>query len=96
LYVGTGVEAQEMDAPKKSSKISSKERIRNVSIRQETGLEGTIIKETEQNQLYMLRPCSENGRRKITQNSIEVDAETKESRRKTEDKLDGRYKEDHE
>ena len=37
---------------------------------------------------YMVRPCSENGRRKITQNSIELDAETKESTRKTEVKLD--------
>jgi hypothetical protein len=37
----------------------------------------------------MVRPCSENGRRKITENSIEVDAETKESTRKTEEKLDG-------
>ena len=45
---------------------------------------------------YMVRPCSENDRRKITQNSIEVDAETKESTRKTEEKLDGRYKEGHE
>jgi hypothetical protein len=43
----------------------------------------------------MVRPCSENGRRKITQNSIKVDAETKESMRKTEEKLDGRYKEGH-
>jgi hypothetical protein len=40
----------------------------------------------------MLGPCSENGRRKITQNNIEVDAETKESTRKTEEKLEGRYK----
>jgi hypothetical protein len=32
----------------------------------------------------MVRLCSENGRRKITQNSIEVDAETKENTRKTE------------
>jgi len=32
----------------------------------------------------------------ITQNSIEVDAETKESTSKTEEKLDGSYKEDHE
>jgi hypothetical protein len=40
----------------------------------------------------MVRPCSENGRRKITQNSIEVDAETKESTRKTNENLDGRYK----
>jgi len=44
----------------------------------------------------MIRPCSKNGRRKITQNNIEVDAETKESTRKTEEKLNGRYKEGHE
>jgi hypothetical protein len=44
----------------------------------------------------MVRPCLENGRKKITQNSIEVDAETKENTRKTEETLDGRYKEDHE
>ena len=44
----------------------------------------------------MIRPCSKNGRRKITGNSIEVDAETKESTKKTEEKLDGRNKEGHE
>jgi len=44
----------------------------------------------------MVRSCSKNGRRKITQNSIEVDAETKENTRKTEEKLIGRYKEGHE
>ena len=44
----------------------------------------------------MVRPCSSNGRRKITQNSIEVDAETKDSARKTEEKLGGMYKEGHE
>jgi hypothetical protein len=44
----------------------------------------------------MVRPCSENGRRKVTQNSIEVDAETKESTRKTEEELDVRYKEGYE
>jgi hypothetical protein len=43
----------------------------------------------------MARPCSENGRKKITQNSIELDAETKESTRKTEGKLDKRYKKGH-
>jgi hypothetical protein len=36
----------------------------------------------------MVRPCSKNGRRKIAQNSIEVDAKTKESTRKTEEKLE--------
>jgi hypothetical protein len=34
----------------------------------------------------MVWPCSENGRRKITQNNIEVDDETKERTRKTEKK----------
>jgi len=41
----------------------------------------------------MVRPCSGNGRKKITRNNIEVDDETKESTRKTEEKLHGRYKE---
>jgi hypothetical protein len=36
----------------------------------------------------MERPRSENGRKKSTQNSIKVDAETKDSTRKTEAKLD--------
>jgi hypothetical protein len=44
----------------------------------------------------MVQPCLENGRRKITQNSIEVDAETKEITRKTEEKLKENYKKGHE
>jgi hypothetical protein len=44
----------------------------------------------------MVRPCSKNGRRKITKNSIEVDAITKEGTRKTEKKLDGKNKEGYE
>jgi hypothetical protein len=44
------VEATEMNAVRRSSRISRKERIRNVTIRQ-IGIEKTIIKETEQNQL---------------------------------------------
>jgi hypothetical protein len=44
----------------------------------------------------MVRPCSENGRRKIAQNSIEVDAETKVNMKKTEEKLDGMYTKGHE
>ena len=62
-----------------------------------TALEETIIKKkiwTEP--AYMVRPCSENGRRKIIQNSIEVDTETKEGMWKTEEKLDGGYKAGHE
>jgi hypothetical protein len=40
-----------MDALRSSSRISKKERIRNVTIRQQIGIEETIIKEIEQNQL---------------------------------------------
>jgi hypothetical protein len=56
-------------------------KIRNVTIRQQIGLEETIIKEIEQNQFTWYGHVQ---RRKITQNSIKVDAETKESTRKTE------------
>jgi len=45
------VEATEIDALRRSSKISRKEKIRNITIRQQIGLEETIIKEIEQNQL---------------------------------------------
>ena len=45
------VEATEMDALRRSSRISRKERIRNVTIRQQIGLEETIVKEIEQNLL---------------------------------------------
>jgi len=45
------VEATEMDAQRRYSRISRKERIRNVTIRQQIGLEKPIIKEIEQNQL---------------------------------------------
>jgi len=44
------VEATEMDALRRSSRISRK-RIRNVTIRQQIGLEETIVKEIVQNQL---------------------------------------------
>jgi hypothetical protein len=40
-----------MDVLRRSSRISRKERIRNVTIGQQIGLEETIIKEIEQNQL---------------------------------------------
>jgi len=45
------IEATEMDALRRSSKISRKERIKNVTIRKQIGLEETILKEIEQNQL---------------------------------------------
>ena len=43
--------ATEMDALRRTSRLARKDRIRNVTIRQQIGLEETIIKETEQNQL---------------------------------------------
>jgi hypothetical protein len=39
-----------MDALRRSSRISRKERIKNVTIRQQIGLEETIVKEIEQYQ----------------------------------------------
>jgi len=45
------VETTEMDALRRSSRISRKERIRNVTTRQQIGLEETIVREIEQNQL---------------------------------------------
>jgi hypothetical protein len=44
-------EATEMDALRRSSSISRKERVRNITMRQQIGLEETIIKEIEQNNL---------------------------------------------
>jgi len=40
-----------MDALRRSSIMSRQEKIRNVTIRQQSGLEEAIIKEIEQNQL---------------------------------------------
>jgi hypothetical protein len=40
-----------MDSLRRSSRLSRKETIKNVNIRQQIGLEETIVKEIEQNQL---------------------------------------------
>jgi len=45
------VKATEMDALRRSSRISRKGRIKSVTIRKQIELEETIVKETEQNQL---------------------------------------------
>jgi len=45
------VESTEMDVLRRSSRISRKERIKNVTIRQQIRLEETIVKDIEQNQL---------------------------------------------
>ena len=71
----------------KVTRISRKDRNR---IRQQIGLEETIIKETEQNQLTWYGHVRRMAEGRLPKNSIEVDAKTKDSTRKTEEKLDGR------
>jgi hypothetical protein len=68
--------------------------IRNVTIRQQIGLEEIFIKETEQNQLTWYEHVQRRAEGRLPK-SIEVDAETEESTRKTEEKLNGRCKEGH-
>jgi hypothetical protein len=46
------IEATEMDVLRRSSRISRKERIRNVTIRQEIGLEEAIIKKLNRTSLH--------------------------------------------
>ena len=89
------VEATEMDALRKSSRISRKERIRNVNIRQQIGLEETIVKEIEQNQLIWYGHVQRMVEGRLSK--IAMKWMPKQNRtRKTEEKLDGRYKEGHE
>jgi hypothetical protein len=47
------VKVTEMVALKRSSRISRKDRIRNVTMRQQIGLQETVMKEIEQNQLTL-------------------------------------------
>jgi hypothetical protein len=89
-------EATEIDALRGSSRISRKYRIRNVTIRQQIGLEETIIKEIEQNQLTRYGHVQRMAEGRLPKKSMEMDAKTKESTRKIEEKLDGRNKEGHE
>jgi hypothetical protein len=77
-------EATEIDALRRSSRISRKEKIGNITIRQQLELEETIVKILNRTSL-LSTAMSENDRKKITQKSIEVDAETTESTRKTEE-----------
>jgi hypothetical protein len=48
---GRPVEATEMDGLRRSSRISRKDRIRNVTIRQPIELEEPIMRDAEQNRL---------------------------------------------
>jgi hypothetical protein len=76
-----------MDALRRSSRISRKERIRNVTIRQQIGLEEKIVKEkTEQNQLTWyghVQRMAEGRLPKITLKWIPKQREHKEDQRNT-------------
>ena len=75
-----------MDALRRSSCISRKERIRNVTIRKQIGLDKTIIKETEQNQLTWyghVQRMAEGRLPKIALKWIPKQRKHEEDRRKT-------------
>ena len=85
-----------MDALRRSSRISRKDRIRNVTIRQQIGLEETIIKEIEQNQLTWYGHVQRMAEETLPKIASKWMSKKKDSTRKTEEKLDGRNKEGHE
>jgi hypothetical protein len=89
------VEATEMVALRRSSRILRKERIRNVTIRQQIELEETIIKGIEQKQLTWYGHVQRMAEGRLPKIALKRMPKQK-STRKTEEKLVGRYKEGHE
>jgi hypothetical protein len=87
------VEATEMDALRRSSRISRKEGIRNVNIRQQIGLEETIIKEIEQNQLTWYGHVQRMVEGRLHKIALKWMPKQKTARERPKKKLDGRYKE---
>jgi hypothetical protein len=84
-----------MDTLRRSSRISRKERIKNVTIRQQIGLEEIIVKETEQNQITWYGHVQRMAEGRLPKIALKWMSK-QDSTRKTEEKLDGRYKEGHE
>jgi hypothetical protein len=84
-----------MDALRRSSRILREERIRNVTIRQEIGLEKTVIKAIEQNQLTWYGHVQRMAEGRLPKIALKWMPKQKRAR-KAEEKLDGRYKEGHE
>jgi hypothetical protein len=87
------VKAKEMDALRRSSRISRKERIRNVTIRQQIGLEETVIKETEQNQLTWYGHVQRMAEGRLAKVALKWMPKQKRARGRPKKKLNGRYKE---
>ena len=86
------VEATEMDALRRSFRISRKDRIRNVTIRQQIGLEETIIKEIEQNRLTWYGHVQRMAEERLPKIALKWIPKKNRAR----GKLDGRNKEGHE
>jgi hypothetical protein len=85
-----------MDALRRSSRISRKEKIRNVTIRQQIGLEETVIKEIEQNQLTWYGHFQRMAEGRLPNIALKWMSKQKMNTRKTKENLNGRYKEGHE
>jgi hypothetical protein len=69
-----------MDALRRSSRISRKDKFRNVTIRQQIGLEETIITGIEQNQLTWYGHVQTMAEGRLPKIAFEVDAKTKRAR----------------
>ena len=90
------VEAAEMDALRRSSRISRKERIGNVTIRQQIVLEETIVKEIEQNHLTWYGHVQRMAERRLPKITLKWMPKQKKARGRSKKNLAGRYKEGHE
>ena len=85
-----------MDALRRSSRISRKERIINVTIRQQIGLEETIVKEIEQNQLTWYGHVQRMAEGRLPKIALQWIPKQTRARGRPKTKLDRRYKEGHE
>jgi hypothetical protein len=90
------VEATEMDVLRRSSRISRKERIRNVTVRQQIGLEETIIKEIEQNQRTWYGHVQRMAESRLLKIALKWMPKQKRAQGRPKKKRDGRNKEGHE
>ena len=85
-----------MEPLRRSSRISRKERIRNVTIRQQIGLEETIIKEIEEDQLTWFGHVQRMAEGRLPKIALKWMPKQKTARGRPKKKMDGRYKEGHE
>jgi hypothetical protein len=72
-----------MDSVRRIPKISKQERIRNVTIRQQIGLEETIIKEIKQNQLIWYGHVQRMAEGRLPKIALKWMPKQKRTRRKT-------------